>query len=83
MLCGAQEFDSYLHDALTNPQHSAAQRQGLMELWEEAPSARECHPREEHLLPLHVIAGAANGPGRVVFDDELMGIKVSSFQFDG
>ncbi|EIE24401.1 Extradiol aromatic ring-opening dioxygenase [Coccomyxa subellipsoidea C-169] len=77
------EFDTYLHDALTNSQHSAAQRQGLMEHWEEAPSARECHPREEHLLPLHVIAGAANGPGRVVFDDELMGIKVSSFQFDG
>lgn len=78
-----QEFDAYLQDALTSPQHSAAQRQKLLERWDEAPSARECHPREEHLLPLHVIAGAANGvAGRVVLDDELMGVKVSSFQFD-
>lgn len=28
--------------------------------WEKAPSARFCHPREEHLLPLHVCSGAAN-----------------------
>lgn len=27
--------------------------------WEQAPHARFCHPREEHLLPLHVCAGAA------------------------
>ena len=25
--------------------------------WEEAPGARFCHPREEHLLPLHVCYG--------------------------
>ncbi len=78
-----QEFDSFLQDALTNPKHSAAQRQRLLEQWDKAPSARECHPREEHLLPLMVVAGAAEGATcRVVFDDELMGVKVSSFQFD-
>lgn len=27
--------------------------------WTKAPSARLCHPREEHLLPLMVVAGAA------------------------
>ena len=81
--CPAQEFDTFLQDALTNPEHSAAQRQSLLEQWEKAPSARECHPREEHLLPLMVIAGATGGAaGRVVFDDQLMGVKVSSFQFD-
>jgi 4,5-DOPA dioxygenase extradiol len=25
--------------------------------WENAPHARYCHPREEHLLPLHVCYG--------------------------
>lgn len=26
--------------------------------WAQAPMARAAHPREEHLLPLHVCAGA-------------------------
>jgi aromatic ring-opening dioxygenase catalytic subunit (LigB family) len=41
--------------------------------WEEAPSARYCHPREEHLLPLHVCVGMAEGPGITVFDDYIAG----------
>ena len=37
----------------------------------------------EHLLPLHVALGAAGGEaGRVVHDDTMMGVKVSSFQWD-
>ena len=32
--------------------------------WDRAPAARDAHPREEHLLPLHVVVGAAvNDPG--------------------
>jgi aromatic ring-opening dioxygenase catalytic subunit (LigB family) len=27
--------------------------------WSTAPAARQAHPREDHLLPLIVIAGAA------------------------
>ena len=27
--------------------------------WTSLPQARSCHPREEHLLPLMVAAGAA------------------------
>lgn len=27
--------------------------------WEQAPGARLCHPREEHLMPLLVVAGSA------------------------
>lgn len=28
--------------------------------WKKAPSAMVCHPREEHLLPLFVVAGATD-----------------------
>ncbi|KXS37494.1 MAG: extradiol ring-cleavage dioxygenase III subunit B [Halomonadaceae bacterium T82-2] len=30
--------------------------------WERAPHARFCHPREEHLLPLHVCHDLAGRP---------------------
>jgi aromatic ring-opening dioxygenase catalytic subunit (LigB family) len=47
--------------------------------WEAAPSARYCHPREEHLLPVHVCAGMAGKPGRVVFDDQILGKRSVAF----
>jgi len=78
-----QEFDSFLQDVIANPAYSPERRLKLLEDWERGPSARKCQPREEHLLPLHVIAGAAHGAqGRVTYDEELMGVKVSSFQFE-
>ena len=78
-----QEFDGFLQDVVANPEYSPDQRLQLLEDWEKGPSARECQPREEHLLPLHVIAGADRGEaGRITYDEELMGVKVSSFQFD-
>ena len=81
--CALQEFDGFLQEVVTNQEHSPEQRLKLLEEWEKGPSARACQPREEHLLPLHVIAGAAQGAaGHVTFNDELMGVKVSSFQFD-
>ena len=39
--------------------------------WKTAPSARVCHPREEHLLPLFVVAGATEeteGHAKLVYD---------------
>ena len=49
------------------------QRQDLLD-WEHAPAARHCHPREEHLLPLMVCAGAAGyRPAYKVFDVKIMG----------
>jgi aromatic ring-opening dioxygenase catalytic subunit (LigB family) len=50
--------------------------------WKQAPAARECHPREEHLLPLLVCAGAAGvDTGQVVYSDKLMGVHVASYAF--
>ena len=47
--------------------------------WESAPFARYCHPREEHLLPLHVCCGMAHSRGEQVFAEEVMGIKTCAF----
>jgi len=51
------DFDNWLKKTiLSSPSHESM----LMEMqrWEEAPGARDCHPREEHLLPLFMVAAA-------------------------
>lgn len=46
------------------------------------PSPRQAHPREEHLIPLMVAAGAAGSdPGHALFRGPLMDIAVSGFMF--
>lgn len=47
--------------------------------WEQAPSARYCHPREEHLLPLHVCIGMADKAAKLVFDDQILGKRSVAF----
>jgi len=40
------------------------------------------HPREEHLLPLMVVAGAAGTDrGRVTYSDQFGGVRISAVQF--
>jgi aromatic ring-opening dioxygenase catalytic subunit (LigB family) len=48
-------------------------RESLLIDWESAPGARYCHPREEHLLPLHVCVGMATTGAELVFDDYTLG----------
>jgi 4,5-DOPA dioxygenase extradiol len=58
------------------------ERERLLLEWEKAPYARYCHPREEHLLPLHVCAGMARRPARTVFDDYIFGKRAVAFLWD-
>lgn len=55
-------FEAWLADACCNPDYSEAERASKLIHWADAPGARFCHPREEHLLPLHVCYGAAQSP---------------------
>ncbi len=52
-------FEAWLEDSLCSPYHDHAARRERLLHWESAPGARYCHPRAEHLMPLHVCAGAA------------------------
>ncbi len=52
--------------------------------WAAIPHARSVHPREEHLLPLHVCLGAAisaSKPAKQVFYDTVMGRHTSAFLY--
>ena len=62
------------------PVMTETERTARLVSWAEAPGARWCHPREEHLLPLHVCYGAGGGgPARRVFDDLVLGKRASGY----
>ncbi|MDH3693972.1 MAG: dioxygenase [Gammaproteobacteria bacterium] len=80
-MTGDEEFDRWLTNVCTNPEISSDEREKQLVNWENAPSARYCHPREEHLLPLHVCYGAAcaeTPTAKVVFNRKVMGQQVSA-----
>jgi 4,5-DOPA dioxygenase extradiol len=56
-----------------------AEREEALVTWEELPNARYCHPREEHLLPLHVCAGMAGEAAQLAFDDYILGKRAVAF----
>lgn len=70
-------FQNWLAEAATHTDY-ADTRNALLH-WEQAPSARYCHPREEHLLPLMVCAGLAQAPAQVIFDDKILGKRALGF----
>ena len=73
-------FDQWLTESATLP--DARARNERLARWSQAPRARACHPREEHLLPLMVAAGAAgDDPGRLAFTDLIGGKQLSGYAF--
>jgi len=52
-------FESWLLDTCSDKSMSEQERTKRLVYWGDAPSARYCHPREEHLLPLQVCYGFA------------------------
>jgi 4,5-DOPA dioxygenase extradiol len=71
-------FQNWLIDVCTGGMPQAEREKRLIE-WEKAPSARYCHPREEHLLPLHVCVGMADKPAKLIFDDLILGKRSVAF----
>lgn len=50
--------------------------------WESAPHARYCHPREEHLLPLHVCCGATSRPCSEHYGLTIFGKRATAFLWE-
>jgi 4,5-DOPA dioxygenase extradiol len=76
----SDEFHQWLLATLAAESLTPEQRLAALANWQQAPYARFCHPRAEHLLPLHVCAGIAGGSrAEVVFDEVLMNHKVAGF----
>ncbi|MGE5374567.1 MAG: DODA-type extradiol aromatic ring-opening family dioxygenase [Bacteroidota bacterium] len=71
-------FQDWLIQVCTSPLSEAERERYLIE-WEKAPFARYCHPREEHLLPLHVCLGMSDRPAHLVFDDAILGKRAVAF----
>ena len=74
------EFQDWLIDVCTGKYTKSEREQKLIE-WEKIPHARYCHPREEHLLPLHVCLGISKEPANVIFDDYILGKRAIALQW--
>jgi 4,5-DOPA dioxygenase extradiol len=68
-----EAFQQWLIDICTKQKVSRGEREKSLIEWESAPFARYCHPREEHLMPLHVCCGLAGTSAKLVFDGEVLG----------
>jgi aromatic ring-opening dioxygenase catalytic subunit (LigB family) len=75
----SESFDRWLTETV---EAEPRQRNDRLRRWESAPMARGAHPREEHLIPLMVAAGAAGqDAGTRIYADNLMGAAVSGYRF--
>jgi aromatic ring-opening dioxygenase catalytic subunit (LigB family) len=75
----SETFDAWLRETAVLP---ASERDQRLTDWANAPSARLAHPREEHLLPMMVIAGAAGqDAGEVAFNGTINALRVSAYHF--
>ena len=78
----SKAFDDWLQQTLVDSDPAARERR-LVD-WETAPSARQAHPQEDHLVPLMVAVGAAESEkaALVYHEDNLFGgVTASSFRF--
>lgn len=55
-----QQFEDWLISTCSGAAIREEERARRLGNWAQAPFARYCHPREEHLLPLHVCYGLTN-----------------------
>lgn len=73
------QFEEWLNHTIVDEGLTEQQRRKSLIEWESAPGARFCHPREEHLLPLHVCYGAVSSAASWADNLHIMNRKVSNF----
>lgn len=73
-------FQDWLKEVCTG-ELSQKEREEKLQNWEKVTGARYCHPREEHLIPLHVCCGAAAKKGKIIFDNYIMGKRALAIRW--
>jgi 4,5-DOPA dioxygenase extradiol len=67
----SQDFNSWLEETLVSSSMTPSERYEKLLNWSKAPGARICHPREEHLLPLFMLASSNNcEQAQVIYSNE-------------
>lgn len=74
-----EAFEEWLIATCSSQSLDEATRADRLTNWESAPFARYCHPREEHLLPLHVCYGATRRPCSAYLSMSIMNKKASFY----
>jgi aromatic ring-opening dioxygenase catalytic subunit (LigB family) len=74
-------FEDWLKDVCGSSGHPEGRRREMLLNWGEAPGARYCHPREEHLLPLHVCYGVAQSPSAERHELTIMNKRSSMYRW--
>lgn len=78
-----EAFEDWLEETCTDPGMSEGARFDRLVHWEAAPHARFCHPREEHLLPLHVCYGMAGKAAKQRIEATILGKQSGMFYWSG
>lgn len=76
----SKQFDNWLSTTISTA--DVEKRNKLLIDWRATPSALDSHLRNEHLVPLFVIAGSAGkDKGSHDFSGKLMGVNISGYKF--
>jgi aromatic ring-opening dioxygenase catalytic subunit (LigB family) len=78
---GNRQFEEWLVQTCSDPELSISEREQKLIDWQLAPHARYCHPRGDHLLPLHVCFGIARSPAKTVFQGLAAKFLTSAYQW--
>ena len=76
-----REFETWLEQTCSDTDMTEVDREARLVGWEQAPHARYCHPREEHLLPLQVCYGIGQSAATTVFQEPVSGFIASAYQW--
>jgi 4,5-DOPA dioxygenase extradiol len=74
-----EAFEEWLIHTLSSAALSEEERSQRLIHWASAPHARFCHPREEHLLPLHLCYGLAQRACSQWFEARILNKKSSLY----
>jgi len=74
-----ESFEAWLLNTCCSTELGEQERMQRLVNWEAAPFARYCHPREEHLLPLHVCYGFSGSAATKSFELRILDRKSSMY----